>query len=152
MLCFTCDCAVYFCVMLLCVFMCYCVVYSCVMLLCVFLCNIVLCVSVCYVISCIAVLCISLCYHYLCMCVYTSHCNFPITLTRNPNTNHPLRLCAELKEITERALSTPGDTLELMAHKSYMENVMENQLNTLETRVWRLHTQLQVREGGCGRK
>ncbi|ROT63630.1 putative dynein heavy chain 7, axonemal [Penaeus vannamei] len=53
-------------------------------------------------------------------------------------------LCAELKEITERALSTPGDTLELMAHKSYMENVMENQLNTLETRVWRLHTQLQV--------
>ncbi|XP_069175792.1 dynein axonemal heavy chain 7 isoform X4 [Procambarus clarkii] len=52
-------------------------------------------------------------------------------------------LCGELKEITERALSTPGDTLQLMEHKAYMEDVMENQLHKLETRVWRLHTQLQ---------
>lgn len=54
------------------------------------------------------------------------------------------RLCGELKVITERALSTPGDTLQLMEHKSYMEDVMENQLSTLEKRVWRLHQQLQV--------
>ncbi|KAK7077277.1 Dynein heavy chain 7, axonemal [Halocaridina rubra] len=52
-------------------------------------------------------------------------------------------LCSELKVITERALSTPGDTLELMEHKAYMENVMENQLQTLESRVWALHTQLE---------
>lgn len=53
-------------------------------------------------------------------------------------------LCKELKVITERALSTPGDTLQLMEHKAYMEDVMENQLHSLENRVWDLHTQLQV--------
>ncbi|KAK3894850.1 hypothetical protein Pcinc_001423 [Petrolisthes cinctipes] len=53
-------------------------------------------------------------------------------------------LCQELKVITERALSTPGDTLQLMEHKAYMEDVMENQLHTLENRIWDLHTQLQV--------
>ncbi|XP_063845652.1 dynein axonemal heavy chain 7-like isoform X5 [Scylla paramamosain] len=52
-------------------------------------------------------------------------------------------LCGELKVITERALSTPGDTLQLMEHKRYMEDVMENQLTTLENRVWCLHQQLQ---------
>ncbi|CAL4086129.1 unnamed protein product, partial [Meganyctiphanes norvegica] len=52
-------------------------------------------------------------------------------------------LCDELKDITERALSTPGDTLELMSHKAYMEDIMENQLQVLEERIWKLHSQLQ---------
>ncbi|XP_076039498.1 dynein axonemal heavy chain 7-like [Oratosquilla oratoria] len=52
-------------------------------------------------------------------------------------------LCDELREITERALSTPGDTLELMAHKAYMEKIMEHQVHELEDQVWRLHKQLE---------
>ncbi|KAA0191397.1 hypothetical protein HAZT_HAZT007379 [Hyalella azteca] len=53
-------------------------------------------------------------------------------------------LNCELQSITERALSTPGDTLELMSHKLYMEDVMENQRAVLEHRVWSLHKQLQI--------
>ncbi|RXG59871.1 hypothetical protein Avbf_02967 [Armadillidium vulgare] len=43
------------------------------------------------------------------------------------------------------ALSTPGDTLELMKHKIYMQKVMQDQMPTLQERVYILHGQLQER-------
>ncbi|KAF2360954.1 Dynein heavy chain domain-2 [Trinorchestia longiramus] len=44
------------------------------------------------------------------------------------------KLNTELQDIMERALSVPGDTLELTSHKKYMEDIMENQRAVLEQR------------------
>ena len=59
------------------------------------------------------------------------------------------RLHKTLEDIIEKALDIPKDILNLIERQKEIDDIMNNQRQTLEGKVWSLREKLQVIYGNC---